>query len=418
MTRFADRLTRLRKAGWGTAVGQGSWRWLKRLRFLSISLLLGLLTALAVVSFGAPRHASRQALVTATDATAHPGDAPHVAGELQRPNPPPGFAQHDAGFIAFAYPPETRERIQPLIEQASAIRAELTNRFGRAVLSSVRVHVARTPGEMATLAPVGAPYPSYASGVAYPQIGYVLLTIFPDQPSAAHDLVEVFKHELAHVALYDALGGQRVPRWLNEGFAVHLSGESSLQRVQVLWSAVLAGDVLPFGQLDGGFAGGVNQGQVNLAYAQAADVVRYLLRTRDANRFNLMLNRLREGASLDHALQESYGVDLVGLEYEWREDASRRYSFWPVLLSGSMIWVGVLGLFLLAWRRHKKRTQATLERWAREEAQEELMRHAQSRLHIVLAPPGEQQRMPPPRVVDTKLEVPKVQHDGNWHTLH
>jgi hypothetical protein len=414
MSRIAERLTRLRAAGWG-GFGRGAWHWLKRLRLLALALVLGLLTALAAVSIGATRHGVRHGSVDPSDVARHPGDAPHIAGELQRPNPPTGFAQYEGGFITFAYPPETRERIQPLIEQATTIRRELSNRFGRQVLSSVRVHVARTPGEMATLAPVGAPYPSYASGVAYPQIGYVLLTIFPEQPSAEHDLLEVFKHELAHVALYDALGGQRVPRWLNEGFAVHLSGESSLQRVQVLWSAVLAGNVLPFAQLDSGFANGASQ--VNLAYAEAADVVRYLLRTRDANRFNLMLNRLREGTTFDNALQQSYGVDLVGLEYEWREDASRRYSFWPVLLSGSMIWVGVLGLFVLAWRRHKKRTQATLERWAREEAQEELLRHAQSRLHIVIAPPGEKQAPPPHRVVDT-IEVPKVQHDGNWHTLH
>lgn len=414
MSRIADRLTRLRAAGWG-GLGHGASRWLKRLRFLALALVLGLITALAVVSIGATRHGLRHGPVDLREAAQHPGDAPHVVGELQRPNPPAGFAQYDAGFIEFAYPPETRERIQPLIEQASSIRRELSNRFGRPVLGSVRVHIARTPGEMATLAPVGAPYPSYASGVAYPQIGYVLLTIFPEQPTAEHDLLEVFKHELAHVALYDALGGQRVPRWLNEGFAVHLSGESSLQRVQVLWSAVLAGNVLPFAQLDSGFANGASQ--VNLAYAEAADVVRYLLRTRDVNRFNLMLNRLREGAAFDQALQQSYGVDLVGLEYEWREDASRRYSFWPVLLSGSMVWVGVLGLFVLAWRRHKRRTQATLERWAREEAQEELLRHAQSRLHIVIAPPGEKPVPPPHRVVDT-IEVPKVQHDGNWHTLH
>jgi hypothetical protein len=417
MSKLTNRLTRV-----GATLKPSAWRWLKRLRFLSLSLVLGLLTALAVVSFSVPRNASRPAHSagapgeSTTQTSAPPADSPHVAGGLQLPDPPEGFAQHRAGFIEFAYPPETRERIQPLIEQASAIRAELVNRFGRDVLSAVHVHIARTPGEMATLAPVGAPYPSYASGVAYSQIGLVLLTIFPEQPNTDHDLLEVFRHELAHVALYDALGGQHVPRWLNEGFAIHLSGESSLQRVQVLWPAVLAGNVLPFAQLDSGFASGA--GQVSLAYAEAADVVRYLLRTRDANRFNLMLNRLREGVSLDAALTESYGVGLTGLEYEWREDASRRYSFWPVLLSGSMIWVGVLGLFVLAWRSHKKRTQATLERWAREEAQEELLRHAQSRLHIVIAPPGEKRFPPPqPQRVET-VEVPKVQHDGNWHTLH
>jgi hypothetical protein len=304
--------------------------------------------------------------------------------------------------------------VQPLIEQAPAIQKELSARFGRPVLSSVRVHVARTPEEMATLAPEGAPFPSYASGVAYSQIGYVLLTIFPEQPNAQLDLMEVFRHELAHVALHDATGGQRVPRWLNEGFAIHLSGESSLARVSLLWPAVLAGDVLPFSRLDRGFAGGSSN--VSLAYAQAADVVRYLLRTRDAQRFNLLLSHLRDGAPFESALRESYGLDLVGLEYEWRDDASQRYSFWPVLLSGSMIWVGVLGLFALAWRKHRKRQQATLARWAREEAQEDLLRQSQSRLHIVLAPAAEKREVPLHRVVE--VEVPKVQHEGDWHTLH
>jgi len=393
----------------------GSWRWLRRIRFLSVAAVLGLVTALLVVSFwGSSGKLGPHAPSVPSEEIQSAPDSPHTQQELRRPNPPRGFALHNEGFIEFAYPPETRERIQPLLEQAPLIRKELTARFGRDVLSSVRVHIARTPGEMATLAPAGAPFPSYASGVAYSQIGFVLLTIFPEQPSQEHDLLEVFRHELAHVALYDAMDGNRVPRWLNEGFAVHLSGESSLQRIQVLWPAVLAGNVLPFSQLDRGFSGG--SGQVTLAYAQSADVVRYLLRTRDSNRFNLMLNRMREGASLEQALQASYALDLVGLEYEWREDASRRYSFWPVLLSGSMMWVGVLGLFVLGWRRLKKREQATLERWAREEAQEELMRHAQSRLHIVIAPSGEKQQ-PPVQRVDV-VEVPKVQHDGNWHTLH
>lgn len=390
-------------------------RWLRALRLVALSVALGLVTTLAAIGLGGPgKHVTAPAVGHPDHAESVPLDAPHVTGEIKRPNPPAGFVRQQAGFIEFAYPPETRERIQPLIEQAPHIREELAARFGRPVLQSVRVHVARTPGEMATLAPAGAPVPSYASGVAYSQIGFVLLTIFPDPPNAQLDLMEVFRHELAHVALYDAMGGAKVPRWLNEGFAIHLSGESSLSRVGLLWPAVLSGDVLPFAQLDRGFSS--RSGNVSLAYAQSADVVRYLLRTRDAQRFNLLLNRMRGGDNFEQALNQSYGLDLAGLEYEWRDDASRRYSFWPVLLSGSMVWIGVLGLFALAWRSHRKRQQATLERWAREEAQEDLLRQQQARLHIVLQPTAEKPELPAHRAVE--VGVPKVEHEGDWHTLH
>jgi hypothetical protein len=123
-------------------------------------------------------------------------------------------------------------------------------RLGQAVLSDLTVYVARTPGEMSTLAPEGAPYPKYAAGVAYSELGLVLLTLTPKHPGAAHDLVEIFRHELAHVALHQGVSGRAVPRWFNEGFAVHASGESSLARLQTLWTATLAGDLMPLSRLD------------------------------------------------------------------------------------------------------------------------------------------------------------------------
>jgi hypothetical protein len=86
-----------------------------------------------------------------------------------------------------------------------------------------------------------------------------------------------------------------------------------------------------------------------------------------------------------------------------------------------------MGLFVLAWRRHSRRQHETLERWAREEKQEELQQQAQARLHIVLAPVAKEQSFPTVRLADVRrvdtvrrseVEVPKIEHDGDWHTLH
>lgn len=350
-------------------------------------------------------------------------DAPRVAhGALRMPPIPAGFNSYDAGWVRFIYHPSSRERVQPLIAQAEAVRHDLTERLGFPVLSEVRVQVARTPGEMATFAPSGAPYPEYAAGVAYSDLGLVLLSLTPVHGGQEpQDLGEVFRHELAHVALHDALNGQPVPRWFNEGFAVFASGESSYTRMKTLMMSTVGGSLIPLRDLERSFPDDETKAQV--AYAEAVDVLRFLVRREDIHRFRTLVSELREGKSLDQAVLDAYAVDLATLELEWRDDASRRYTFMPILLSGTFFWVIALGLAVWAWRRRKRRDKLTLQRWAREEAVEDLqrarlaLRTEAARVHIVLAKSAEQlaaARLP----ASNEVEVPVVEHDGSWHTLH
>ncbi len=362
-----------------------------------------------------------------------PSDAPRShGGTLRLPGVPAGFNTYDGGWIKFVYHPSIRERVQPLIEDAAATRTALTEWLGQPVLSEVRVVVARSPGEMATLAPPNAPYPDYAAGVAYPEIGLVLLTNTPVHPNSAQDLNEVFRHELAHVALEDAVGGRPVPRWFNEGFAVLASGETSFMRMQSLFTATVSGNLLSLAQLERTFPS--NESEANIAYAQAADVVRFLVKREERHRFRGLVSRLRDGETMDSALLNSYGEETATLESEWRDEVSRRYTVYPVLFSGSLIWAGTLGLFAVGWRKKKRKASATLARWTREEAAEDEARRRlplradpsapAPRVHIVLTrspvsseeaptmvPPAALQRLP-------EIEVPKVEHDGQWHTLH
>ena len=247
--------------------------------------------------------------------------------------------------------------------------------------------------------------------------GLVLLSIHPVHPNANHDVEEIFRHELAHLALHDALSGRPVPRWFNEGFAVLASGETSLTRYRELMTATLSDTLLPFSEIERSFP--ADELTVGVAYAEAVDVVRFLMRQEEHHRFAALVERVRKGQSFEAALKDAYGVDLATLEYEWREDVAKRYTFWPVLFSGSVVWVGTIGLFVLAWRRRRKRSQDTLERWAREEAAEDALKHklaaaeASDRVHIVIA-----RRNPPQLPPRSDVDVPKVEHDGQWHTLH
>jgi hypothetical protein len=163
-----------------------------------------------------------------------------------------------------------------------------------------------------------------------------------------------------------------------------------------------------------------------LAYAQSADIVRFLLRQQDRARFPALIERVRAGQGFEGAMRDAYGLDMPSLEFEWREEVAKRYSFWPVFFSGSVVWMGALGLFVVGWRRRRRKTQQTLQRWSREEARADAAAHRAAleqspggRLHIVLPsgrePPVLPAMRPPPSV---EGEVPKVEHEGQWHTLH
>ena len=360
-------------------------------------------------------------------------DAPRVGhGVLRMPPIPAGFNTYDAGWVRFVYHPSSLGRVQPLIAQAAAVRHDLSERLGFPVLSEVRVMIARTTGEMETFAPSGAPYPEYAAGVAYSDLGLVLLSLTPLHAGQEQDLGEVFRHELAHVALHDALNGQSVPRWFNEGFAVFASGESSFARMKTLSMSTVGGSLIPLHELERSFPNDETKAQV--AYAEAVDVVRFLVRREDIHRFRTLITELREAKTFEQAVLDAYAVDLATLELEWRDDASRRYTFLPILLSGTFFWVIALGLAVWAWRRRKRRDKLVLQRWAREEAMEDLhrerarlaLRNEAARVHIVLSRGNEvpvaqlaaASASAAASAAASEVEVPVVEHDGSWHTLH
>jgi hypothetical protein len=321
-----------------------------------------------------------------------------------------------------------------LIREAEAFRAEVNDRLGHVGLERVVVRLAEDARAMVELAPRGAPYPEYAEGVAYSRLGLILLTADPKHANEQSDLLTTFRHELAHVALHDALQSHGVPLWFNEGLAIHLSRENAFARSKALWTASVAGNLLPLNQIERSFPNDIVG--VPLAYAESADIVRFLLRTQDQERFRLLIKRLARGQAFEAALRDSYGMDLYNLESLWLEDVKSRNTLWPVLFSGTVLWTFGIGLIVLAWRRKRERQRVVIARWEREEAIEaeraRALLLARAELESTPSTPPWSDA-PPPLPTPAPLgrsahgparsgprdsQVPRVQHDGDWHTLH
>jgi hypothetical protein len=407
----------------GIQTGVASLAWFRLVRALTaglLALVLALTTGLASAQELRELPAKERAATGGLTVTPRISDGPPLTAprdvpdlgpsDVSIPAVPPAYVTRDLGWLKLSFPTAAEARVAPLLDDAAAIKAELGGLLGQAVLGHLEVRITPTFDEMKRLAPVGAPPPPYASGVAYPRLRLVLISMMAPRGAEATNLDEVFRHELAHVALEDAVLGQHVPAWFNEGLAVGFARENGLDRQRVLGTATINGTLLPLGDLDRGFP--ANPSDVNVAYAESVDFLRFLQARTDRLRFAATLQRVRDGQAFDRALGDAYGSDLRKLEFEWRTEVERRYSLIPVLAGGGLLWVGVIGALVWGYVKKRRRARAILAKWAVEEAIEDAL-VAQRAREAVDVSDAELARLGAP------LRAPsKVQHDGSWHTLH
>ena len=178
--------------------------------------------------------------------------------------------------------------------------------------------------------------------------------------------------------------------------------------------------MIPLKDLSRGFPERADE--TSVAYAESADLVRFLVRGQERHRFHALIKKLRSGASFDQALQASYDLSLSDLEFDWRREVSARYSFWPVLLGGGGLWVIIFGLSIWGWRRRKKRAERILNVWRQEEElkiRSEEIAAAAERARLVLLSIAEAARTGVSNSPSIEpSELPAVEEDGQWHTLH
>jgi hypothetical protein len=380
--------TRRRRATWSTVVGL----------WLALLASLGAVTGVAAVARAAPPPASVPAdYVTEQDGSTH-----------------------------WTFPLAARAEVDDLRSLTHETWARFGRELGVYLAPELDIRVAVNAHDMRRLAPAGRPPPAYATGVAYPADGLILVSLTEPQSFLRPALSRVMVHELAHVALHRAVLGKDVPRWLSEGYAIDRAGERSLARIRTLWDGALQGRLLSVRELSREFP--EQPREVDLAYAQAADLTAFLLdRDEHGARFRALLDRVRKGASFEHAVLGAYGADMATLEQQWRAAIASRFGRWPTLLGGlTVVWALAAVLLVAAYVRVRRRHQRTLQRWATEEAALDAPRPAAP--SAIPPPPPPQppfSRTPADDVLDAwgdqqrrEAGVPTVVHDGRSYTLH
>ncbi|MBW2463461.1 MAG: hypothetical protein JRH11_17555, partial [Deltaproteobacteria bacterium] len=195
--------------------------------------------------------------------------APAGVQAVTLPDPPEDYVSEVRGAVHWTFPATATSVVRELQGHYANAWARVVSDFGGSIDDEVTIRVGLNPEEMHALAPVGHPAPDYAAGVAYPRFGVILLTLQAPDSWQRPDVEKVLTHELSHIALYRAVGGQHLPRWFVEGVAVQQAGENDLNRIKKLWEAVVADNVVPLADLDNSFPRYAHR--VSVAYAQSAD---------------------------------------------------------------------------------------------------------------------------------------------------
>jgi MYXO-CTERM domain-containing protein len=253
---------------------------------------------------------------------------------------------------------------------AARLRVE---RFDRATLAPiVRVVGLASPGPPIRLVLAedtsawARQVPSFAAGFAIGEADLVVL--FPSRsPVYPHDTLEdVLRHEVAHVLITRAAGGQPVARWFHEGLAVAVERPWDLEDRARLASELLFGPRLSLGAIDALFS--ADESAQRRAYLLSTAVVRYLMQAYGGDVPARVLNEVARGRSFDLAIAAATARAVPRLEEEfWR--SQRTWTTWvPFLASSTILWLGVIGLAALAVRRRRQRSRQIRAGWATEEA--------------------------------------------------
>jgi hypothetical protein len=164
--------------------------------------------------------------------------------------------------------------------------------------------------------------PEWSGGAAY---GNALLLYEGD------GLRSTIGHEMTHLVFNEFMGLREAAnlRWLNEGVAVYEESRSN-QMASAYYTARVADSVapnpIPFSQMINLAPQNESERNVNRWYAQVGSVAGFMIRQGGSFNFSFFLARLREGASVDKALEMTYsGVwkTLADVERSWLLEVKR-----------------------------------------------------------------------------------------------
>lgn len=221
----------------------------------------------------------------------------------------------------------------------------------------IEVWVAEDPQQFAAAFPDASPMAEWAAGVAFIGARRIVLRA---HGTALFSLVETFDHEVAHILIHAVAGGRHVPRWLNEGLAIWVSGEDVLGRLSAAHRAAITGNLLSLEEIDTGFPS--RGARVPLAYAQSALFTRHLIARHGPGALLTVLRGVAAGEDFEVAFRARFDADAAALAADWASALEEDTSPLLLLHDSTLLWFAMTLMFVLVGIRLNRQKRAAFAR--------------------------------------------------------
>ena len=277
-----------------------------------------------------------------------------------------GAQRFTAGrFTVVAFPSEAR-LARSLLDAAQA-----RDTFPGLPRPRASVLIAVAPDEDRFRAWAGPSAPTWGAAVAFPSRQRIVMQGQRAGSDAGSPTVTL-RHELAHLALAEALG-DLPPRWFDEGYASVAAGEWDREDALATSIGLAVRGTPSLEALEQMFYRGA--GDAELAYALAHRAVADLMTLDPANGLSNFFVAWQTSGSFEVAVRQSFGRTATDFERTWQQRTRRRYGALALLANLSLafgLFTVVIGPFLWQRRRRDRARLAALRAAdARQEAEAE-----------------------------------------------
>ena len=226
----------------------------------------------------------------------------------------------------------------------------------------VSVYVVDSDEEFRSM--IGGGFPDWGIGCAIPSRNLIVLKS-PLHFNYHRPFSELVTHELAHIFLGNLAKGVALPRWLDEGFAMHQSREWRIGQDIAVARAALTSSLLRLSEIES--VNAFREKKAQLAYTESFLAVSYLAGKYGEEVIRELVDHLASRTSIDLAFLNTIGSNYLTFQLEFEAHIKSKYNWISFFGDTFLLWVGLAFLIVFLYFVKKRYTKRTLKEWELEE---------------------------------------------------
>jgi hypothetical protein len=190
-------------------------------------------------------------------------------------------------------------------------------------------------------------------------------------PGRRHNLPRIMAHEIVHIVVNDAAGGEFVPRWFHEGCAQNLSGEWRIRdRLYMVWN-VARGNLLSFEDIQNVFS--THRADAGLAYDQSMLAIRHFMKKNGRKALPAVIEGMKAGNNFASAFQQASGVWPSEFEKDYLEFVRKSYGGRSLYSIIPGTWTLIMMIAFVVYFIKRRRNKRLMRQWEIVEAAEKII---------------------------------------------